>query len=180
MAARGMRDDGEQPSLDEVTATVRSLVDVMRGNGLTELDVSAGSVSIRLRAPKSGSGHKPALSSDGASESPSSLLADISGHIVTAPMIGTFYASPAPGEAAFVGVGDFVQAGQTIGIIEAMVDYCATNSPLTDPLSPSEVANTAAFLCSPLASGITGTVVYVDKGYHAMGMAVQPGQAPAT
>ena len=30
---------------------------------------------------------------------------------------------------------------------------------------------TAAFLASPLASGITGTVVYVDKGYHAMGMA---------
>jgi enoyl-[acyl-carrier protein] reductase I len=37
-----------------------------------------------------------------------------------------------------------------------------------------EVANAAAFLCSPLASGITGTVVYVDKGYHAMGMAVEP------
>jgi enoyl-[acyl-carrier protein] reductase I len=72
------------------------------------------------------------------------------------------------------------RAASAIGIIEAMVDYCATNSPLTEPLSPSEVANTAAFLCSPLASGITGTVVYVDKGYHAMGMAVQPGQAPTT
>ena len=30
-----------------------------------------------------------------------------------------------------------------------------------------------AFLCSPLASGITGTTLYVDKGYHAMGMAVE-------
>jgi enoyl-[acyl-carrier protein] reductase I len=72
------------------------------------------------------------------------------------------------------------RAASAIGIIEAMVDYCATNSPLTDPLVPGEVANTAAFLCSPLASGITGSVVYVDKGYHAMGMAVQPGQAPTT
>ena len=53
-----------------------------------------------------------------------------------------------------------------------MVEYCSANSPITEPLSPSEVANTAAFLCSPLASGITGTVVYVDKGYHSMGMAV--------
>jgi enoyl-[acyl-carrier protein] reductase I len=31
----------------------------------------------------------------------------------------------------------------------------------------------AAFLCSPLASGITGATVYVDKGYHAMGMTTQ-------
>ena len=41
------------------------------------------------------------------------------------------------------------RAASAIGIIEAMVDYCATNSPLTEPLSPSEVANTAAFLVQP-------------------------------
>jgi enoyl-[acyl-carrier protein] reductase I len=35
------------------------------------------------------------------------------------------------------------------------------------------VGHTAAFLCSPLAAAITGSVVYVDNGYHAMGMAVQ-------
>jgi enoyl-[acyl-carrier protein] reductase I len=34
------------------------------------------------------------------------------------------------------------------------------------------VGNTAAFLCSPLAAAITGSVVYVDNGYHVMGMAV--------
>ena len=33
-----------------------------------------------------------------------------------------------------------------------------------------EVGHVAAFLCSPLASGITGATVYVDKGYHAMGL----------
>jgi len=70
------------------------------------------------------------------------------------------------------------RAASAIGIIEAMVDYCSANSPLTEPLSPAEVANTAAFLSSPLASGITGTVVYVDKGYHSMGMAVEQGQGP--
>jgi enoyl-[acyl-carrier protein] reductase I len=67
------------------------------------------------------------------------------------------------------------RAASAIGIIEAMVDYCAANSPLTEPLSPTEVANAAVFLCSPLASGITGSVLYVDKGYHTMGMAVQRG-----
>jgi enoyl-[acyl-carrier protein] reductase I len=64
------------------------------------------------------------------------------------------------------------RAASAIGIIEKMVEYCAANSPLTEPLRAEEVGTVAAFLCSPLASGITGTTVYVDKGYHAMGMAV--------
>lgn len=70
------------------------------------------------------------------------------------------------------------RAASAIGIIEAMVEYATANSPLTVPLEPTEVANVATFLSSPLASGITGTVVYVDKGYHSMGMAVQPAQPP--
>ena len=64
------------------------------------------------------------------------------------------------------------RAASAIGIIDRMVEYCAQNSPLTDPLTAPEVGTAAAFLCSPLASGITGTTVYVDKGYHTMGMAV--------
>lgn len=64
------------------------------------------------------------------------------------------------------------RAASAIGIIEKMVEYCASNSPLLDPLTAKEVGTTAAFLCSPLASGITGTIVYVDKGYHSMGMAI--------
>ncbi len=64
------------------------------------------------------------------------------------------------------------RAASAIDIIARMVDYCSVNSPLTDPLTAEEVGVTAAFLSSPLASGITGTTVYVDKGYHAMGMAV--------
>ena len=64
------------------------------------------------------------------------------------------------------------RAASAIGIIERMVAYCAANSPLPEVLSPAEIGNAAAFLCSPLASGITGTTLYVDKGFHAMGMAV--------
>ena len=64
------------------------------------------------------------------------------------------------------------RAARAIGKIERMVDYVAANSPLTDELVATEVGHAGAFLLSPLASGITGTVLYVDKGYHSMGMAV--------
>jgi enoyl-[acyl-carrier protein] reductase I len=64
------------------------------------------------------------------------------------------------------------RAASAIGIIERMVEYCAENSPLPQRLDGPEVGHAAAFLSSPLASGITGHTLYVDKGYHAMGMAV--------
>ena len=64
------------------------------------------------------------------------------------------------------------RAASAIGFIDQMLDYTTRNSPLTDPITAEEVGVTAAFLCSPLASGITGTCVYVDKGYQAMGIAV--------
>jgi enoyl-[acyl-carrier protein] reductase I len=64
------------------------------------------------------------------------------------------------------------RAASAIGIIEKMVDYVSANAPLAQKLEAAEVATVAAFLSSPLASGITGNTVYVDKGFHAMGMAV--------
>jgi enoyl-[acyl-carrier protein] reductase I len=65
------------------------------------------------------------------------------------------------------------RAASAIGIIGKMVDYVGKNSPLTEHLTAEEVGTATAFLCSPLASGITGSTVYVDKGYHSMGMAVE-------
>ena len=64
------------------------------------------------------------------------------------------------------------RAASAIGIIGKMIEYVSKNAPLQDHLTADEVGATAAFLCSPLASGITGSIVYVDKGYHAMGMGV--------
>jgi len=64
------------------------------------------------------------------------------------------------------------RAASVTGIIHDVIAYYARNSPLPEALAPQEVANAAAFLVSPLASGITGTTLYVDKGYHAMGKAV--------
>ncbi|MDB6146808.1 MAG: enoyl-(acyl carrier protein) reductase, partial [Spartobacteria bacterium] len=72
-----------------------------------------------------------------------------------------------------ISAGPFAsRAASAIGIIDKMVTYCAANSPLTDSLTAEEVGSAAAFLSSPLASGITGTTIYVDKGYHTMGMAI--------
>ena len=67
------------------------------------------------------------------------------------------------------------RAASAIGIIDAMVAYCAANTPLPGALTAGEVGAAAAFLSSPLASGITGATIYVDKGYHVMGMAVDRG-----
>ena len=75
-----------------------------------------------------------------------------------------------------ISAGPFAsRAASAIGIIDAMVAYCAANTPIAEALSATEVGTAAAFLSSPLASGITGTTIYVDKGYHSMGMAVDRG-----
>ena len=63
------------------------------------------------------------------------------------------------------------RAASAIGFIEKMIEYTERNSPLPESIVPSDVGATAAFLCSPLAGGITGTTIYVDKGYHVMGIA---------
>ncbi|KAF4350056.1 hypothetical protein F8388_005299, partial [Cannabis sativa] len=64
------------------------------------------------------------------------------------------------------------RAAKAIGFIDMMIDYSIANAPLQKELSADEVGNTAAFLASPLASAITGTVIYVDNGLHAMGVGV--------
>jgi enoyl-[acyl-carrier protein] reductase I len=66
------------------------------------------------------------------------------------------------------------RAASAIGFIDLMLKYTATNSPLPRPIDATDVGGTAAFLSSPLGRAITGSVVYVDNGYHAMGMAVNP------
>jgi acetyl-CoA carboxylase biotin carboxyl carrier protein len=122
MAASDLDSRQEQ----QVTATtdvlidhVRELISLMSKGGISELDLSTGDVSIRLRgsngvvqtvvggAPVAISHHAP-------------VPVEPEGHLISAPMIGTYYASPAPGESPFVQVGDEVEVGQVIGIIEAM------------------------------------------------------------
>jgi enoyl-[acyl-carrier protein] reductase I len=62
------------------------------------------------------------------------------------------------------------RAARAIGDIDRMRQYAAERSPLQRGIEPEEVANAAVFLCSPLASAITGEVLYVDCGYNTMGV----------
>lgn len=65
------------------------------------------------------------------------------------------------------------RAAKAIGFIDRMIHYSEVNAPLLNKeLHASEVGNVAAFLASPLASAITGTIIYVDNGLHVMGLAV--------
>ncbi|HHH47219.1 MAG TPA: enoyl-ACP reductase [Thiotrichales bacterium] len=60
-------------------------------------------------------------------------------------------------------------AASGIGNFRKLLDYAERNSPLRRNVTIEEVGNAAAFLCSDLASGITGDVLYVDAGYHVTG-----------
>ena len=67
------------------------------------------------------------------------------------------------------------RAASAIGKIQKMVEYYTANAPLPQELTAWEVGQVGAFLCSPMASGITGATIYVDKGYHSMGVAISAG-----
>jgi enoyl-[acyl-carrier protein] reductase I len=67
------------------------------------------------------------------------------------------------------------RAASAIGLIATMIELAKANSPLPEAITADEVGHAAAFLSSPLASGITGQTVYVDKGYGIMGGVAQGG-----
>jgi enoyl-[acyl-carrier protein] reductase I len=60
------------------------------------------------------------------------------------------------------------RAASAIGPIERMIEHARSQSALPQAIDAREVGLTAAFLASPLASGITGSTVYVDKGFHSI------------
>jgi enoyl-[acyl-carrier protein] reductase I len=62
------------------------------------------------------------------------------------------------------------RAARGIGDIQQSIDYAAKRSPLPRGIEPDEVANATVFLCSPLASAITGHTLFVDCGYNIMGV----------
>jgi enoyl-[acyl-carrier protein] reductase I len=64
------------------------------------------------------------------------------------------------------------RAARAIGFIDNMIEYSRANAPLVKDMTAEEVGSAAVFLCSPLASAITGIILYVDNGMHAMGLAI--------
>jgi acetyl-CoA carboxylase biotin carboxyl carrier protein len=107
-----------EPTLAEAAEAVRKLASVLDDHQLSQIDVSLGKLNIRIKAGKNG---EPTVYHQATTEGhPVAVTSESDGHYVAAPMIGTFYAAPSPGEPNFVSVGDEVEVGQVIGIIEAM------------------------------------------------------------
>ena len=121
---------------------IKKLIDLLEESNLAEIEIKEGEESVRLaRMPRGGYAqapapmvqhmpapaaapapvmpmHSPSEAATGGSHKPHSDLPP--GHVVRAPMVGTFYASPSPEKPSFVSVGQSVKAGETLGIIEAM------------------------------------------------------------
>jgi acetyl-CoA carboxylase biotin carboxyl carrier protein len=114
---------------------IKKLIDLLEESNLAELEIKEGEEIVRLsRIPK---GMVSALPSPqpvridtpvAAAPAAAAMPADETsagtpvpeGHVVKAPMVGTFYASASPESPAYVKVGQAVKVGDTLGIIEAM------------------------------------------------------------
>lgn len=59
-----------------------------------------------------------------------------------------------------------------VNFIDMMIDYSCKNAPLEKELNSEEIAHSAVFLLSNMASAVTGTTLYVDNGLHAMGISL--------
>jgi acetyl-CoA carboxylase biotin carboxyl carrier protein len=109
---------------------IKKLIDLLEESDLAELEIKEGEEVVRLsRIPRNAApvamaapvavAAAPAAAAAAPAEAPAAdALPD--GHVVKAPMVGTFYLSATPGAPAFVKVGQQVQTGETLGIIEAM------------------------------------------------------------
>ena len=114
-----MKFGGRRPPFPDAEL-IRSLAAVLTETGLTEIEYAIGDRRIRIaRAP---TGPAPASTPTMAAASPAAVpptSAELAG-AVKAPMVGTAYLAPQPGELPFVRLGDIVTEGQPLLIIEAM------------------------------------------------------------
>lgn len=110
---------------------LKTLIDLVAESGISELEVTEENDKVRIvnkvqtvavaapavtAAPVAAAAPAtPAAAAPAPAEEPV-----VQGKTVTSPMVGTFYRAPNPGAEPFVKVGDHVEAGQTLGIIEAM------------------------------------------------------------
>ncbi|MBB5419285.1 acetyl-CoA carboxylase biotin carboxyl carrier protein [Paraburkholderia atlantica] len=115
---------------------LKTLIDLVSESGISELEVTEGEGKVRIvknappvyvqpsasyAAPQFPQAAPAAVEAPAAASAPATPAAAApQGHVVTSPMVGTFYRAPSPGADPFVQVGDTVKEGQTICIIEAM------------------------------------------------------------
>jgi len=119
---------------------IKKLIDLLEESNLAEIEIKEGEESVRLARTPSGGAPASYAPAPAYAEAPRAQAMPMQspvdaatggrpaeggpalpdGHVVRAPMVGTYYASPAPDKPPFVSVGQQVQAGETLGIIEAM------------------------------------------------------------
>jgi len=109
---------------------IKKLIELVEESGINELEISEGEESVRISrgAPIAAAPMMQAApmmaAAPVAAKAPAAAApveaAAISGHEVRSPMVGTFYASASPDAPSFVEVGQHVNAGDTLCIIEAM------------------------------------------------------------
>lgn len=102
---------------------VERVVELLRETGVGEIRVRRGDVEISVKAmPEAAQAAAPqAHRTVGTDTEPAEVAPETNGlHAVRSPLVGTFYRAPAPGEEAYVQVGDTVRAGQILCIVEAM------------------------------------------------------------
>jgi acetyl-CoA carboxylase biotin carboxyl carrier protein len=110
---------------------LKKLIDLVQESGIAELEITEGEERVRIASGGSVSvtplaAAAPAVAAAPVAAAPAPLAAApapapaAEGHVVKAPMVGTFYRAPAPDAKPFVEVGDTVKEGQTICVIEAM------------------------------------------------------------
>ncbi|AQG99603.1 acetyl-CoA carboxylase biotin carboxyl carrier protein [Caballeronia cordobensis] len=116
---------------------LKTLIDLVSESGISELEVTEGEGKVRIvknaapvymqapqqYAPQVQASAAPQFAATGEAGAPAAATPAASapqGHIVTSPMVGSFYRAPSPGADPFIQVGDTVKEGQTICIIEAM------------------------------------------------------------
>jgi acetyl-CoA carboxylase biotin carboxyl carrier protein len=111
---------------------VKKLIELLEESGIAEIEITEGEEGVRIsRFPKGGMPMVPGTWPTAAPPAPAvpapapaaeapAAPEPPRGHSVTAPMVGTFYASPAPGSPPFAAIGANVAVGDTLCIIEAM------------------------------------------------------------
>jgi len=110
----------------ENTRDLKQLIDFLKENQVAEFAFDRGEVKLRLRfdqpsAVAASAAVAPMAVAPAAEAAPVASADPLAGlHLVKSPMVGTYYGSSSPGSPAFVAVGDKVEKGKVVCIIEAM------------------------------------------------------------
>lgn len=111
---------------------VKKLIELLDESGIAEIEITEGEESVRISrysqnvqvaaAPVAAPVAAPAIAAAPAAVAPSPTVVEIEddGYEVASPMVGTYYAASSPGAASYVQVGDRINEGETLCIIEAM------------------------------------------------------------